>query len=662
MLCLVLLGTQLAGCSFTGKNEDKKISDKVAPIVSGMTLDEKISQMIIPAIRTWNGEAVTDLSACPELKQVLQKHQYGGIILFGANISGTEQTARLIFDLQKNNNEIGNATTHIPYFLPVDQEGGIVTRLISGTRMTGSMAIGATGKNAPANAEATGQIIGEELAALGFNMDYAPDIDVNNNPEDPVIGTRAFSDDPETVASLGSAYAEGLRKSGIIPTFKHFPGHGDTSVDSHIGTPSVEKTYEEINANELIPFRAAIQNGAEMIMTAHITFPLIDEEQVYGDGVTKGFFPATMSKKIITDLLRDDMGFNGVVVTDALEMDAIRTAKLVPGEEDSTAYSVNIAEKVILAGVDMLLLPLDLTNDSAAEFYDDYIAGLAALVENGTIPEARINESVTRILKLKAKYGLLDEGYVAADAEAVVVQAVKTVGSQAHHKEESDIARQAITLLKNENHTLPLTHDAAKVVIFGRQASDLNMITRAVDQLRENGTIAPETEITLDYYYDSSAAEDSRIHLTKETKAGIADADAVVALCYTSGNALLNKTAPQYAAIADIIALTHAGNGTFTLLSTNLPYDAARFVEADAIVCAYSSAGSGVDPTARAEGSGNAGAYNPNVPAALGAIFGAAEMTGKLPVNIPVIEENAEGLWQFGKDFLYTRGFSASGK
>ncbi len=327
-MTILIIAVLLSACSANNTPEGK-----INRIISKMSLDEKVSQMIIPAIRTWNEENVTDLEACPELSEVLQRHQYGGIILFGANISGNEQTAKLLYDLQDNNSRISTASAHIPYMTPVDEEGGIVIRLSSGTRMTGNMALGAT-ENSESNAVKTGEVIGKELSALGFNTDFAPDIDVNNNPANPVIGTRSFSDDPEMVAKLGLAYSKGLSTNNIIATYKHFPGHGDTGVDSHIGTPSVEKTYDELLKTELVPFKAAIENGADMIMTAHITYPLIDEEVTFGDGVTKGYFPATMSPKMLTDILRNDLGFSGVVVTDALEMDAIRTAGLVAGEQD----------------------------------------------------------------------------------------------------------------------------------------------------------------------------------------------------------------------------------------------------------------------------------------------------------------------------------------
>ena len=264
--------------------------------VNRMSMDDKISQMIIPAFRTWDDENVTNLNDFPALKKALKKHQYGGIILFSSNISDTEQVTRLLCDLQENNENIEGTSFHIPYLTAVDEEGGLVICLSSGTRMNGNMAIGATA-DAVDNARTTGTILGEELASVGFNVDFAPVIDVNCNPSNPIIGTRSFSDDPIIVSELGTAYSEGLAGSNVIATYKHFPGHGDTDVDSHTGTPSVEKTYEEILESELVPFKNAIETGAEMIMTAHITYPLIDNEVTFADGVTKGFYPPPCLRK-----------------------------------------------------------------------------------------------------------------------------------------------------------------------------------------------------------------------------------------------------------------------------------------------------------------------------------------------------------------------------
>ncbi len=643
-------------------------------ILSSMTLDDKISQMIIPAVRAWDEVNLTDLSAAPELAEALRKHQYGGIILFGSNVTGPGQVTALVQDLQQNNLDNTDVSVHIPYFMCADEEGGIVVRITGGTRMTGNMAIGATGEYALANANTTGQILGEEMAAAGFNVDFPPDIDVNNNAANPVIGTRSFSDDPAVVAALGTAWADGLTENGVIATYKHFPGHGDTAVDSHIGTPSVEKTYDEIKEVELVPFSAAIENGADMIMTAHITYPLIDDEMTFGDGETKGFFPATMSKKIITDILRGDMGYEGVVVTDALEMDAIRKAGLVPGEENSVEYGANVARKVIEAGIDILLLPTDMNCAEAVTYYDEYIDALKGMVEDGTILEERIDESVLRILDLKERYGILDTEQYYADRDEVVKNAQEVIGSDAHHAVEMEIAMQAITLLKNEDETLPFTEDVKELVFLGRQVADAYTISYAINQLKELGLIDEDVQIvdlamgkqsgpedaektiTIDYYYDSSA-EENKLHYTEELQDAISKADAVIGFTKTFGLSGLDEGSELYQGIARAIEDTHKAGGRFVLLSDNLPYDAARFQDADAIVLAYMGSGLDMNPTERHQESGNMGSYNANVVAALLMMFGDGTPEGTLPVEIPEIVVNEDGSIHYSDDILEERGF-----
>ncbi len=656
VVCAAVVAAMLFVSACGSGNPDERKIDKV---VSEMTMDEKISQMIIPSIRTWNEENVTDLDAVPELKAALQKHQYGGVILFGGNITGNEQMARLTYELQDNNMQMEGVTEHIPYLLPVDEEGGIVIRFSNGTRMNGNMAIGAT-KDAVGNAEKTGKVLGEEIAAAGFNADFAPDIDVNNNPNNPVIGTRSFSDDPDKVAEMGIAYTKGLAQSNVIATYKHFPGHGDTGTDSHIGTPSVEKTYEEIKANELVPFKKAIESGADMIMTAHITFPLIDEEVTYGDGVTKGFYPATMSKKMITDILRTDMGFKGVVVTDALEMAAINEAGLVPGAQNSVEYGVNIAKEIINAGVDILLLPIDLTGPELVTYYDEYIAGIAAKVESGEISEDRINESVKRILMLKAKYDIYKVGgdnAPSGDVESRVLKSVEVVGSKEHHEIEMDMARQAITLVKNDNNTLPVSKEVKKIFVLGRLQNDETTLSYAVQSMKDQGFIAADAEISYDYYYESSG--DDRLHYTDEIKEKATAADMVFALSYASGSSALDKENAQFIALHNAISDTHSGGGKFVLISENLPYDAAIYQDADAILLAYLGSALGTDPTEREKDTAK-NAINSNIIAAIDTAFGASSPAGILPVNIPKVEENADGSLEYAADYLYERGHSLS--
>ena len=644
----------MTGCSF-GNDP----SGKIDRVISKMSMDEKISQMIIPAIRTWNEEAVTDLQAVPELQDALRRHQYGGVILYGGNITGNEQITRLIYELQENNKKTEAVSSHIPYLTPVDEEGGIVLRLTSGTRMTGNMAIGAT-DDAQSNAEKTGEIIGEELSAAGFNTDFAPVIDVNNNPGNPVIGTRSFSDDPKVVSALGNAYAKGLGKNGVIATFKHYPGHGDTVVDSHIGTPSVEKSYDELLATELVPFKSAIENGADMIMTAHITYPALDEEVTFGDGKTKGYYPATMSKKMIEDILRGDLGYKGVVVTDALEMDAIRTAGLVPGAEDSVEYSVNIAKEVINAGCDILLLPKDLTDADKADFYDGYIKGIEDKVKAGEISEKRIDESVKRILMLKAEYGIYDvsggkDKAADTDIEEKVSGSVTTIGSAAHHETETEIAKEAITMLKNDDGLLPLSKSDARIFLLERSKEDAATSGHAIEELKKEGYIDAAAQITSDYYYDASS--DDKLHYTDEMKDKIAEADTVIAFSYAAGSGVLDKENPQLIALQEALADTHKAGGSFVLISENLPYDAAIYKDADAVILGYMGAGLGMDPTEKTDSGSGMPARNANVNAAIRTVFGAEKPLGHLPVNIPVVEEQADGSLAYGSSYLYERGF-----
>lgn len=670
--CLILLFLILSMTGAVSQPASGQEMKQAEDILSGMSLDEKISQMIIPAIRTYNGEKITNLSAAPELAEALRRHQYGGILLGGTNISDTEQVARLIWDLQANNAGIEEVSAHIPYLMPVDEEGGIVTRLVTGTRMNGNMAIGATGKAGRDNAEITGEVIGTELSALGFNADFAPVIDVNNNAANPVIGTRSFSDDPQTVSELGTAYAKGLNAHNIIATYKHYPGHGDTGTDSHIGTPSVEKTYEEIKETELVPFEAAIAAGADMIMTAHITFPRIDEEVLFGDGKTMGYYPATMSKKMITEILRGDLGFDGVVVTDALEMDAIDSAGLVPGGKGSVEYRVNIAEQVINSGTDILLVPLDMNSAGAVTFYDEYIAGIKAKVENGAVSEEQINDSVLRILKLKEKYGILDAAE--SDVDEVVKNALQVVGSEGNHSTEMYIAMQAVTMLKNENSVLPVEGSGKKIVFAGRQADDSKTILSAIRQLQEKGFIDPDalivnlitgettgtedaqTKITVDYYF-APDNEGSMLHYTEALQKAVSEADVVICLSKTLSLNALGADSAQYTGLSSLIRDAHAAGAKAVFLSSNLPYDAARYQDADAILLTYMGSGLDLDPTARADRAYRYEAFNANVVAAIRIIFGDSMPQGTLPVNIPAIAQNEDGSLAYTDEILYERGF-----
>ena len=649
-------------------------------LLDKMTLEQKVAQMIMLSLRTWEGEdnGVTELGHYPALAEALRRHQYGGVILFGANIADTQQTVRLIGDLQANNALGGDAkeTGAIPYLVAADQEGGYVSRLSMGTRGTGSMAIGATGDNAVQNARDIGRVFGEELSALGLNVNLGPCVDVITDLTDFGMSTRVFSDDPQTVSALAAAFGEGVDSSNVVTTYKHFPGAGDGSDYP----TAIRLTEEELRAEGLAAYSAVIENGAEMLMTAATTFPLIDDEQLMADGVTKGYYPATLSPKLVKEILRDELGFDGVVITDALEMDQFITEPdsgkaLFPGEPHSAEHDVLVAEKAVNAGCDILLMPRDLISGEAVRYFDDYIAGIVTLVEEGRISEERIDESVRRILELKERHGLLDADANGKEIETNIEAALRTVGSPAHHAVEKDTAAQAVTLLKSDG-VLPLPGEAKRIVIIGRTEYDNTPITYALGELMKDGTIdnarivnritgetageGSDTEIVIDRYYDY--ADGGTLVYSQELTETIGKADAVVCLCAVfEGIGELQDDNPVIAGVSRALDEAHEAGAKFILLSANLPVDAARFQEADAIICAYQSSGVGVDPTERTKGSENVGAYNANIPAAIRAIFGASDLPGKLPIDIPVLEKSADGAWGYGDGILYQRGYSAVG-
>ena len=250
------------------------------------------------------GTAIT-----PELVQVIRQYKIGNIILFRENISDAAQLRTLCADLT----ELIRRETGYDPFIMVDQEGGVVTRLSEDcVNVPGAMALASTGD--PGNTYLAGKLTGAELRSLGINFDLAPSVDVNCNPANPIIGVRSYGDTPSTVVKYATGMIRGLQDGGVLCLAKHFPGHGDTSMDSHLTLPCVDKPRTELKKMELAPFRAVIADGVPAIMTAHILFPTLDDSGV----------PATMSRRIVTDLLRGEMGFTGLVTSDCMEMQAVQ--------------------------------------------------------------------------------------------------------------------------------------------------------------------------------------------------------------------------------------------------------------------------------------------------------------------------------------------------
>lgn len=352
----------------TKTSEDKpetKPVDQIKEQISRMSLDDKIGQMLIVGLEGY------DLN--DNTKGLIEKYKVGGFIIFGENVQDSNQLLNLLNSLGKENSK-----NKVPLFLSIDEEGGRVTRMPKEfKRLPTNRAVGQI--NNVNFSYKLGRIIAEEIKSFGFNMSFAPVLDVNSNPKNPVIGDRAFGSDVNVVSSLGLQTMKGIQAGNVIPVIKHFPGHGDTNEDSHKDLPFVNSDFERLQNLELIPFKEAIKNGADAVMIAHILLPAIDKD-----------YPASMSEANITGILRNNLKFDGVVITDDMTMGAI-TKNYKLGEA---------AVKSVKAGTDIVLVCHGYNNQI------EVINALKNAVLNEEISEKRIEESVYRILKLKQKYNL----------------------------------------------------------------------------------------------------------------------------------------------------------------------------------------------------------------------------------------------------------------
>ncbi|NLE89839.1 MAG: beta-N-acetylhexosaminidase [Dehalococcoidales bacterium] len=352
--------------------------DPIQTQVKEMRLEEKVGQLVMAGIDGYEND--------DHARQLMEKYHVGGFILLKKNIRDAGQMLGLINSIKET-----NAINKIPLFLSIDEEGGRVSRMPKEfAKMPASKKIGQL-DNSQLSYQ-VGSIIGEELKSFGINMNFGPVLDINSNPKNPVIGDRAFGATAEIVTKSGIETMKGLHTQNIISVVKHFPGHGDTSVDSHIGLPTVNNDLERLNAFELLPFSAAIKNNVDAVMVAHILFPKIDPIN-----------PASFSPTIITDVLRQKMNFDGVVITDDMTMGAI-----------INNYDIGeAAVKSINAGSDIVLVCHDYAKEEAV------IQAIQKAAETGAISADRIDQSVYRVLKLKQKYNLSDKTVPSVEPQSI---------------------------------------------------------------------------------------------------------------------------------------------------------------------------------------------------------------------------------------------------
>lgn len=401
IILIIILGGVLAYVFLTDK-DDKKLdsntnnsSDKetLSPLekkvnekLESMTLEEKIGQMLIISYRSGEMDDT--------LKSALVNNKPGGFILFAENFTTYDKTLNLIKSIKE--------TADIPMFMSVDQEGGTVQRLkslsdVQATKIPAMFDVGKTGDSDIAYQ--VGEVIGEELEVFGINVDFAPVLDIVESRNQSFIGSRSFGTTPDLVSQMGIQLGKGLEDKGVIPVYKHFPGHGSTTTDSHYDLPVINKTKDELMEKELIPFKKAIGEGADIIMIGHLAIPKITNDKT----------PASLSKTLITDLLKTELNYQGLVVTDALNMGA-----LTNNYKESEIY-----EMAINAGVDLLLMPKSSTSA---------MSSIKASIASGKISEDQINNSVRKILTLKysklTEDNYLDKSYLASSEHKKIIEKI----------------------------------------------------------------------------------------------------------------------------------------------------------------------------------------------------------------------------------------------
>ena len=504
----------------------------VEAIIADMSLEEKVGQMFVPFVY---GETIDDphsgnaeMAGVETIGEVIEEFHPGGIIYFGwsDNLNSPQQIAQLSNDIQQRALDAGAP----PLSLSIDQEEGVVVRLPEpSTQLPGAMALGAAGN--PDHARDAAAITAAELAAVGINQNYSPIADVNSNPMNPVIGVRAFGGATDPVSELTVAQVQGFQHDGgISASVKHFPGHGDTDVDSHYGVPIIDKSEADFRAEDLPPFAAAIEAGADSIMTAHIVVPALDDSGR----------PATLSRPILTGLLREEMGYDGVIVTDSLAMDGVREEF---GDD-------RVPVEAILAGADQMLMPPDLR-----VAYD----GVMQAVADGEITEERIEESVRRILEQKERRGVLQDPLVDPDAAEDVLT------DPAHRERAQEIADDSITLLANDG-VLPLAQDMNVLVTGWGDGDRLDII---VDELLDAGLQAERLR-----------ANDPNQGVIDVIAADAANRDAVVVLTQSTG------FAPPEGRQALVAALSELDTPVIEVAVRN-PYDTVSTAPTEAALASY---------------------------------------------------------------------------
>ncbi len=539
----------------------------VAKTLKKMTLEEKVGQLVTPRFPAAFLSADSD--ALEEYEALVRDQGIGGIILSAGE---PYEAAILLNRLQR--------LAKVPLLISADLESGTGSKIGGATLFPPLMSLGAAGSESLAYA--MGRITALEARAVGIHQDYAPVVDVNVNPDNPIINTRSVGEDPEYVGRMAAAFVKGAQENGMMATAKHFPGHGDTALDSHRQLPTITADRARLDRVELLPFRRVIDAGVKSIMTAHLAVPALESVPD---------LPATLSPAITAGLLRGEMGFKGLIVTDALDMGGVTNA-FTP--EDSSL-------RALMAGADVILMP-----PTPAKV----IAHIADAIRSGRVPMSRVDESVRRILEAKAGLGLHKVRTV--DVEALPFK----LGTKENIAQAMKVFEGAATLVRNEGGILPLAGPGKRVALFSL-SSDLGDYRAGQSFVSSMMQRNPECEA---FFADGDTGREAM----EEAEAKAAKADIVVFALFSTlrswkGTVDLD---PKH---AELVRRVAAGRAPVIVISFGSPYFLRHFPDVDAYLCLYRNTPQTQEIAARA-------------------LFGEMDIRGKLPVSMPGLYPAGHGL------------------
>jgi beta-N-acetylhexosaminidase len=576
---------------------DKAAERWIEQTKSKLTIDEKIGQLLVASFES--SFLSTDSDAFDQLTRLVREYHIGGFHVFGASVPAPPvllnagygsvilgqplAAASLINRLQ--------ALSAVPLLNSADFECGVGFRIFGATTFPRQMAMGAiAGADGVPLVREQARITALEARALGVSVNFAPVADVNNNPRNPVINTRSYGEDPERVAALVAAYVAGARESGMISTIKHFPGHGDTDIDSHLGLPVITFDRARLNAIELVPFRRGIEQGTGAVMAAHIELPALDPSPST---------PATFSRPILDGLLRRELGFDGLLYTDSMSMDAV--AKMVPPDE--------AAVRAVLAGADQVLH----SPDAVAAFN-----GLRGAVAGGRLTESRIDESIHRILRAKAAAGLHLQRVI--DLEAVPAK----VGSRSSRAVAEEASERSMTLIKDDRRQVPLTIPRDAPVLY-LSVLDYPSGWQIAAPSR---TFIPELRKRWPQLTSIEISDHTPLAELELVRAVAPRYGAVVASVFvraTSGSGRLDLSPEPIRLLRDLARLTATRNTPLVTCFFGNPYVAAAIPELPAMLLTYDF-------------------YDLAERSAVRAIAGEAPIRGRLPIALPGLFPVGHGL------------------